>query len=282
MTKFRNTRMSLGSAEFNYIRQLVNNHSAIALDESKEYLVEMRLAAVIRKLGIASLSELVLKLQSGTDDKLRLLVGEAMTTNETSFFRDIHPFETLKNDVLPDLFKRRQAERTLSIWCAASSSGQEPYSIAMILRDHFPEILGWKLNFLATDISEHVLTQAREGRYNQLEVNRGLSTSHLTNHFQADGRQWVVNSQLRKMIRFESMNLNERWLPMPLLDLVFIRNVLIYFGVDTRKKILERIGGMMRPDGYLFVGASETPLNLVSNFEKFPVGKTVCYRMAAT
>ncbi|MCF7764068.1 MAG: protein-glutamate O-methyltransferase CheR, partial [Verrucomicrobia bacterium] len=245
--------MSLSPAEFNYIRQLVNNHSAIALDETKEYLVEMRLAAVIRKLGIASISELILKLQSGTDEKLRLLVGESMTTNETSFFRDIHPFEALKSDVMPDLFKRRQTERTLSIWCAASSSGQEPYSIAMILRDHFPELLGWKLDFLATDISEQVLTQAREGRYNQLEVNRGLSSSHLQNHFQADGRQWVVNNQLRKMIRFESMNLNERWLPMPPLDLVFIRNVLIYFGVDTRKKILERIGTMMRPDGYLFV-----------------------------
>lgn len=272
--------MTISAVEFSFVRQLVNDHSAISLDDGKEYLVEMRLSSLIRKIGIGSISDLVSQLKTGAVDTLRQLVVEAMTTNETSFFRDGHPFDALKTQILPEVVKRCRSKQSLSIWCAASSSGQEPYSIAMMLRDSFPEVLKWNLKYLATDISEGVLSQARQGRFSQLEVNRGLPAPYLVKYFRPEKHDWVLNEDVRKMVDFRYMNLNQKWLPMPQLDLVFIRNVLIYFTDETKKRILARIASMMHPEGYLFLGSTETAFNLDSSYQRVPLGKTVCYRLA--
>ncbi|MCF7765041.1 MAG: protein-glutamate O-methyltransferase CheR [Verrucomicrobia bacterium] len=270
--------MTITATDFDFIRQMVKNSSAIALDDGKEYLVEMRLSTLIRKLEIPSIADLVSNLRSSSASSLHQMVVEAMTTNETSFFRDAHPFEVLEKTILPEILAKRRSERKLSIWCAASSTGQEPYTIAMILCEAFPEIRNWKIEFLATDISEGVLAHARKGCFSQLEVNRGLPAPLLVKYFDRVGTDWVIKEELRRMIKFQYMNLNQQWLPMPKLDLVFIRNVLIYFTVETKKKILKQIEGMMRPDGYLFLGTSESTLHLDSSFERVALGRAACYR----
>lgn len=176
--------MSLSSIEFNYIRTLVRNHAAIVLENGKEYLVETRLAPLVPKAGFTSLSALITHLQKSPFGKIHLQVIDSMTTNETSFFRDKGPFTTLKEKVLPELIEKRKAVRRLHIWCAASSTGQEPYSIAILIKENFPHILNWDLKIVATDISPKVLEQARKGIYNQLEVNRGLPSDLLVKYFQ--------------------------------------------------------------------------------------------------
>lgn len=271
--------MAITTGEFDFIRGFVADYSAIHLNDGKEYLVEMRLEAVMRALGIDTFGELISQLKTGAMDTVRGMVIEAMTTNETSFYRDVQPFEALKTQVLPDLIKARSADRKLNIWCAASSTGQEPYSICMLIRENFPELINWKIEILATDLSKKVLVQAREGVFSQIEVNRGLPAPLLVKYFRPKGNDWEISEEIRKMVDFRHMNLNSSWLSMPPLDIVFIRNVLIYFSVENKKKILKKIGQGLLPNRYLFLGAAETTLNLDDSFERVPVGKTVCYRL---
>ena len=206
-------------------------------------------------------------------------ITEALTTNETYFFRDVHPFDALKTVVLPELIKARSAERRLSIWCGASSTGQEPYSMAMLLYDEFPQLLSWKVDFIATDYSEETLQRAREGAYNQLEVNRGLPAHKLTKHFTYDGVVWRLKDRLRKMVQFRHLNLLKPWPGMPKLDLVFLRNVLIYFDLPTKQAILGKIRDRLQPDGFLFLGAAETTMNIDNEFQRRSVGRTSCYHL---
>ena len=270
--------MGITASDFEYVCRVVRDGAAISMETGKEYLVEMRMAGLARRLKMGTATEVIEKLRSNSDPKIRGLVIEAMTTNETSFFRDSHPFEALRKLILPELIKARSVDRRLSIWCAACSSGQEPYSIAMIVRDHFPELLNWQFKILATDLSEAILAQARSGRFSQLEVNRGLPAPLLVKHFRADGTEWVIQEPIRKMIDFQILNLIDPWPSMPPMDLVFIRNVMIYFPQETKKMILGRISKVLRPTGYLFLGASETTLNLDNSYERVPFDKTVCYR----
>jgi chemotaxis protein methyltransferase CheR len=270
--------MGITASDFDYVCRVVRDGAAISMETGKEYLVEMRMAGLARRLKMGSATEVIEKLRSNSDPKIRGLVIEAMTTNETSFFRDSHPFEALRKLILPELIKGRSADRRLSIWCAACSSGQEPYSIAMLVRDHFPELLNWQFKILATDLSEAILAQARSGRFSQLEVNRGLPAPLLVKHFRADGSEWVIQEPIRKMIDFQILNLIDPWPSMPPMDLVFIRNVMIYFPQETKKMILGRISRVLRPTGFLFLGAAETTLNLDNSYERVPFDKTVCYR----
>jgi chemotaxis protein methyltransferase CheR len=274
--------MILSVPEFNYVRRLVLDQSAIVLEEDKGYLVESRLLPLARREGFASINLLVQKLQAEPVNNLHHRAVEAMTTNETTFFRDLHPFEALKKTVLPDLITRRAGERALTIWCAASSSGQEPYSLAMLIRENFPQLLNWNTRILATDLSTDILMRAREGRYSQLEVNRGLPASLLVKYFEKRGCDWYVRDDIRNMVDYQIVNLANAWPPLPPMDIVMIRNVLIYFGIETKKAILGRVRRLLKPDGYLFLGAAETTFSIDDTFERVTFERATCYRMRKT
>jgi chemotaxis protein methyltransferase CheR len=271
---------AITASDFDYIRDLVRREAAIVLEPGKEYLAENRLHPVARQAGLDSVGALVRQLKIGAGE-LQGLVVDALTTNETSFFRDAHPWDALRDDLLPQLIERRADKRMLTIWCAASSSGQEPYTLALLLREHFAAALeGWTVRILATDISPSMIDRARTGRYSQLEVNRGLPAPLLLKHFTRAGMQWQLNDDVRSMVEFRLMNLDEasEYDRLPMADLILIRNVLIYFDVATKRDILTRSRDHLRPDGYLFLGSSETTLNVVEGFERVQSGKTICYR----
>lgn len=270
---------TLPADAISFVCTLVRQHSAIELDAAKAYLIESRLAPVARKHGFASTSDLVSGLRASPKPDLKALVVEAMTTNETSFYRDTHPFEALKQTIFPELLRTRSAQRSLNIWSAACSTGQEAYSIAMLIRDHFPEICNWKLTITGTDLSDEVLEKARLGRYSQIEMNRGLPASLLAKHFQRDGLNWQLSQQIRGMATFSKLNLIERWPAMPVMDIVFLRNVLIYFSPATKKAILEKVRANMAPHSVLFLGAAETTMNLDAEFARVQVGNYVYYRL---
>jgi chemotaxis protein methyltransferase CheR len=270
--------MAMTAKTFEYVRQLVLTRSAIVLEPGKEYLVESRLLPLAKVHGFAALDDFIDAMAANAFGTMHRQTVEAMTTNETSFFRDIHPFDALKKHIIPDLLTRKAASRQLNIWCAAASTGQEPYSMVMLLRDHFPELASWKVSFLATDISNAVLAKARSGRYGQLEVNRGLPAPMLVKYFTKDGTEWIVREELRTMIDFRELNLIEPWPAMPTLDLVMIRNVLIYFDIPTKKKILTNIRQRLAPHGYLMLGGAETTMGLDDQYERVQIDKGIAYR----
>lgn len=267
---------------FSYICDLVRTRSAIVLEAGKEYLVESRLLPFARTAGFDSIDSLATELARTTFGAMHRNVIEAMTTNETSFYRDIHPFDALRETVIPEILARKASERTLNFWCAASSTGQEPYSVVMLLKEHFPVLRDWKVNFLATDLSTAMLARARNGRFSQLEVNRGLPAPLLLKYFTKVGLDWQVKDELRGMIEFHELNLIERWPAMPKADIVFMRNVLIYFDVETKRKILANVRGVMDPLGYLMLGSAETTMAIDDSFERTPVGRGVTYRIASS
>lgn len=268
--------MSLAERDLAYVRDLVYGAAAIVIEPGKEYLVEARLTPVARDGGFADLAAMVSHLRTTATNGLHNKVVEAMTTNETTFFRDVHPFEMLKGEVIPRLIKER-TNQTLNIWCAASSTGQEPYSIAMVLRDGFPQLQNWKVKILATDVCTPVLERAKEGRYRQLEVNRGLPAAMLVKYFDRSGADYVVKPTLRSLVDYQFLNLIKPWPAMPPMDIVFIRNVLIYFDVPTKKRILGRIYDLLAKDGLLFLGGAETTLNIEDRFERVTSGKAIAY-----
>lgn len=265
--------------DFDYIRRLVQERCAIALDDGKEYLVESRLTPLVKQLNLGSISELVARLRHQPNNGLPRQVVEAMVTTESSFFRDNHPFEALRKTVLPDLLRLRQAERQLNIWCAACSHGQEPYSVAMLLREHFPELATWNVSLLATDISRDALARARAGRYNQVEANRGLPASLLVRYFEQHGTDWQIQSSLRGKVEFRELNLAQPWPTLPRMDLIMIRNVMIYFDIPTKKSILGRLARLLKPDGYLLLGGAETTFSLDDSFERVEPLKSGFYRL---
>jgi chemotaxis protein methyltransferase CheR len=254
------------AGEFEYVSRLVRDRSGIVLD-GKEYLVDARLTPVVRQCKLESISALVGRLRADPTGTLATQVVAAMVTTETSFFRDLHPFETLRTTVLPELIRRRP-ERRLGVWFAATSTGQEPYSFALLVRESFPELAGWRLDLLATDLSAEVLGRARAGRYGQLEVNRGLPAALLVKYFRQHGPTWELNEDVRRMVEFRELNLIRPWPVLPRFDLVFLRNVMIYFDTDVKKAILGRVAHVLRPDGYLLLGGAETTFNLDPSFRR--------------
>lgn len=264
--------------EFQFFTTLLEKHAGIVLEAGKEYLVEARLAPVARDSGFASVSALLQELRQNPMGRAHWLAIEALTTNETSFFRDEHPFNALREVILPDLIARRASSRSLNIWCAAASTGQEPYSLAMLLRDSFPQLLGWNLSFIATDLSEAALARAREGRFNATEIGRGLPPVFRQRYFHADGDGLRVREEVRRMVAFRAMNLVGPWPNMPELDLVLLRNVLIYFNVETKRNILQKVQRYLRPDGCLLLGAAESTLHIEESYEVVHLEKTAYYR----
>lgn len=259
---------SVSAPSFAFVAGLLQRQCGLILEPGKEYLVTARLAPLVNKCGLSSIDELITRLQTGRDDVLASEVVEAMVTTETSFFRDDQPFQMLRSTVLPELIERRRHSRQLNIWCAAGSSGQEPYSIAMLVKEFFPELENWRINITATDISQKMLQRCRLGSYSQLEVNRGLPSGALLKWFRQEGVQWHIADCLRTAVTFKHLNLVQPWPAMPQWDLIFLRNVMIYFDNETKKSLLERTARVLSREGYLLLGNAETTFNLSGAFRR--------------
>jgi len=269
--------MTLTASEFAYISGLVRRDAAIVLEPGKEYLVEARLMPLARQTGAATVSEFVLRAQQRPEPDVHRRIVDALTTNETSFFRDGEPFTAVTGMVLPQLLATRATSRHLRVWSAACSSGQETYTLAMQMHDNLPN--GWGYEILGTDISTEVLARAEAGRYSQLEVNRGLPAPALVRHFERVGSHWQVAPHLRKNVSFRRLNLAA---PLPSLgqfDVIFLRNVLIYFDVATKRAVLDRVGVLLKPDGWLFLGSAETTIGIDDRFDRVVTGRTSAYRL---
>ncbi|MBX2879484.1 MAG: protein-glutamate O-methyltransferase CheR [Granulosicoccus sp.] len=268
---------TISDADFKLVRDLVYRESAISIEPDMKYLVESRLTSLARKLKYSGLNEVIVTLKSGKDEKLAEFVVEAMTTNETSFFRDSHPFQTLCEDVLPTIAATHSD--SISIWCAACSTGQEPYTIAMAVHEHCPDI-AHRIRIKATDISNEVVEKAASGRYTRLEVNRGLPVQLLTKYFDQQGLSWQVSSKLRDMVDFQQLNLIRDWPDLPKMDIIFLRNVLIYFDPDIKSRVLQNTCKVLKPGGCLFLGLSETTLNLNTNYQRVTTDRSHYYKIA--
>jgi len=269
--------MALSSNAFAFVSDLVRRESAIVLEQGKEYLVESRLLPLAREAGLPGVNEYVTRLQTGGTVADKAAVVEALTTNETSWFRDKEPFEALATTVIPDLLQRNAARRKITIWSAACSSGQEAYTIAMQMAEHVLP-LGWSVDIVATDLAGSMLERTKAGRYSQLEVGRGLPAPMLVKHFTRQGTHWEVNERLRSMVRVQKINLATPFPPLPVFDIVFLRNVLIYFDATTKKSILERVRRVITPQGYLFLGGAETTLGVDDGWERTAVGRCTVNR----
>jgi chemotaxis protein methyltransferase CheR len=268
--------MTLSAHEFQFVSSLVRREASIVLEPGKEYLVEARLLPIARKAGLGSVTEFVLRAQGPTGRPDRDSIVDALTTNETSWFRDREPFTAMTDMVIPQLVKSRGSMRSMRVWSAASSSGQEPYTLAILLKENLPP--GWTYEIVGTDISTEMLARAETGRYSQLEVNRGLPAPLLVKHFTRVGPEWEVAAAIRKAVTFKRLNLAAPLPAMPPFDVVFLRNVLIYFDVETKRGVLRRIRSLLKPDGWLFLGAAETTMGIDDGFERVVTGRTSAYR----
>jgi chemotaxis protein methyltransferase CheR len=251
-------------ADFEFLRSLLHQRSGLSLGHDKRYLVESRLGMLCRKRGLASLTILVDQLRFGRDTGLESAVVDAMTTNETLFFRDRTPFDLFRDVVLPEKLAANAASRSLRIWCAAVSTGQEAYSLAMILDDMAARLVGWKVEIIGTDISVDVLEKARAGIYSQFEVQRGLPIQMLLRHFQQDGDKWQVNERIRAMVQLKAHNLLEPNAQFGQFDIILCRNVLIYFDVPTKAKVMAALAQRLAPDGVFMLGAAETVIGITT------------------
>lgn len=253
-------QVDIGAAEFDFVANLLHSDAAIVLEAGKEYLVEGRLAPLLRETGLGSISELVNRLRADPSSPLRTRVVDALTTNETLFFRDGHPFDSLRSDVLPDLISRREDVRRLRIWSAACSSGQEAVSLGIVLRDGFPRLSTWDVKVLATDVSPTMVQRARRGVYTPAETRRGLTPALVNRYFEpVDGGHRVVD-EVRRSLDVQLLNLVEPWPLVEQMDLILLRNVLIYFNQEHRRGVLDRMIRVLRPDGVLLLGGVETTL----------------------
>jgi len=255
--------------DYDYLRKLLKDRSGLMLSADKQYLVESRLTPVSRKHGLASLSELVAKLKTG-NDQLTVDVVEAMTTNESFFYRDKIPFEHFRDGIMPALMTARARERRIRIWCAAASTGQEPYSLAMMLKEMKDKLGGWRVEILGTDISVDVLEKAKAGVYSQFEVQRGLPIQMLVKYFTQAGDTWQIAPEIRAMVQYRQHNLLAEFAGFGRFDVVFCRNVLIYFDQETKSGVLNRIGRQLEADGFLVLGAAETVVGLSDAFKPIP------------
>ncbi len=269
--------------EYDYLRQMLRERSGLVLSADKQYLVESRLLPVARRAGIAGLTELVQELKRGAKaETLAVTVVEAMTTNESFFFRDKLPFEHFRNTIMPELLVARAASRRIRIWCAAASTGQEPYSLAMCLKEMADRIAGWRIDILATDLSRDVLDKAKSGIYSQFEVQRGLPIALLIKYFSQIGDTWQIAPDIRAMVQYRPLNLLRDFSNLGTFDVVFCRNVMIYFDQATKTSVLERIAQVIDRNGYLALGAAETVVGLTESFKPTPGRRGLYTPSAAT
>jgi chemotaxis protein methyltransferase CheR len=263
---------------FGYVQQLVKHHAGIVVEAGKEYLAETRLSIVAREQGLATIEQLVVQLRFRPFGELHRRVVEAFTTNETSFFRDQRPFEILRTTILPALAR---TGRPLTIWCAAASSGQEPYSIAMLLREHYL-VLAQRTRIIASDLSREMIARTNAGVYSQFEVGRGLSPVQIARFMTPVGNEWQIKPDVRAMVETREINLAKPLPPLPAIDVLFARNVLIYFDVPTKQAILKRMRHVLSPDGVLILGGGESMLGVDVELERCTYeNKTAWYRRRA-
>lgn len=260
----------MNPADFEFISALLKDRSGLVLTPDKSYLVESRLMPVARKHGKIGLEELIKAVRGASEGPLLVDVTEAMTTNESFFFRDTKPFALFRDRILPLLLESRAAKKFFRIFCAAASSGQEPYSLAIILKEAAAKLNGWKVDIIGTDIFTEILDKARSGLYSQFEVQRGLPIQMLVKYFEKKDDQWQISQDLRDMVTYKEYNLLGDLLPLGQFDVVFCRNVLIYFDQETKGKVLDNIAGLMPKDGTLFLGGAETVLGISERFKPVP------------
>ena len=269
--------MQLGWTEFDSLRKIILERSGIVVDHSKQTFIEQRLMSVAESNGFDSLKKFFKQHLNSAYSRFVPEVIEAVTDHETTFFRDMSAFRAIKEKVLPDLIQRRAKERTLNIWSGACATGQEVFSVALMIREHFPELRDWNIRFVATDISKSILIRAREGRFEQLEVNRGLPAPMLLKYFDKHGLEWQLKSEIRSKIEFRELNLIKSWPPMPKMDIIFLRNVLMYFEPEQKKKILHRVADQLRDDGYMVLGIAEIPMTADHTFAKLDHPRSGCF-----
>ncbi|MCH7937320.1 MAG: protein-glutamate O-methyltransferase [Proteobacteria bacterium] len=256
--------------DFTYVSTLLKERSGLVLTPDKSYLLESRLMPVVRKHGLKGLDELFEELRKAGEGELVVDVTEAMTTNESFFFRDTKPFDLFRDHILPPLLESRADKKSIRIYCAAASSGQEPYSLAIILKEQAAKLEGWKIDIIGTDISTEILRKAKSGLYSQFEVQRGLPIKMLVKYFEKQEDQWLISQEIRDMVIFREFNLLDDLTPLGKFDIVFCRNVLIYFDPENKKKVLEGISKLMPEDGTLFLGGAETVLGISDRFKPVP------------
>jgi len=273
------------SPDYGFLRDLVFSRSQNVLDPSRDYLFETRLTRLLRNHGMSRVDELVRSLRATRNPALENAIAEAMTVNETSFFRDARPFELLRTELLPRLIEERRLTRRLRFWSAACATGQEAYSLAMLLLEHFPLLAGWNLKIDGTDLSGEVVERAKSGRYHRIEMNRGLPARFIVRYFDHSGEDWTLKPEVRKLCSFRQANLCGPALPFHRaddgFDVILLRNVMLYFGQETRRTLLAGIHRLLPPDGILFLGASEQPADL-SLWTPVLAGGTCYYKKAET
>jgi chemotaxis protein methyltransferase CheR len=255
--------------DYEYLRKVLKDLSGLDLSADKQYLIESRLLPLARKSGMSDIGELVQKMKGGSSALINQVV-EAMTTNETFFFRDKVPFDHLRDTIMPEVLRARATRKSIRIWCAAGSTGQEPYSIAMCLKEMGVSVAGWRIEILATDLSQEVLEKSKAGIYSQFEVQRGLPIQLLVKHFKQIGELWQINPDIRAMVQHRQLNLLHDFSQLGVFDVIFCRNVLIYFDQDTKSRIFGRLAKGIEPDGFLVLGAAETVVGLTEVFKPFP------------
>jgi chemotaxis protein methyltransferase CheR len=266
--------------DYEFLRKLLKERSGLDLSPDKQYLVESRLIPLARKVGLPGITELVQKMRAGSE-ALTSDVVEAMTTNETFFFRDKVPFDHLRDTMMPALLQARASRRSLRIWCAASSTGQEPYSIAMCLKELGAALAGWRVEIIGTDLSQAVLEKSRAGIFSQFEVQRGLPIQLLVKHFTQVGELWQINADIRAMVQYRQLNLLHDFAQLGTFDVIFCRNVLIYFDQETKVGIFERLVKAVEPDGFMVLGAAESVVGISDAFRPHPERRGL-YRPNAT
>jgi chemotaxis protein methyltransferase CheR len=255
--------------DYEYLRKLLRDHSGLDLSADKQYLIESRLLPLARKAGLPGISELVQKMKGGSTSTVSQVV-EAMTTNETFFFRDKVPFDHFRDSIMPEILQARASRKSIRIWCAAGSTGQEPYSLAMCLKEMSAATAGWRIEIFATDLSQEVLEKSKAGIYSQFEVQRGLPIQLLVKYFKQTGEVWQINPDIRAMVQHRQLNLLHDFSQLGVFDIIFCRNVLIYFDQDTKINIFNRLAKTIEPDGFLVLGAAETVVGLTDAFKPYP------------
>jgi chemotaxis protein methyltransferase CheR len=268
----------VSEGDFLFIRDLVRTRTGIVLGSDKHYLVDARLASLVESAALRSIAELVQALRRG-DGPLQQRVVELMVTNETYFFRDVAPFDALHHQVIPSLAEARAGTRTLTFWSAACSTGQEPFSIAMLVKEESQRLAGWNIRIVASDISHQVIARARSAAYSAYEVGRGLEPRLLAKYFTAGKGDWVLREQVRALVEFHEFNLLGEWPSLPPMDVIFLRNMMIYLDAGDKRRLLGRMRQLLAPDGYLFLGGAETTLNLDDRFERVLIERAGCYRL---
>jgi chemotaxis protein methyltransferase CheR len=274
--------MAISSSEFQFLQKLIIARSGVILREEDKYLSEARLLALARLRKLGSVSELIRQVQSENSEDSQIPLIDALLPKETSFFRDIYPFEVLRNQIFKLLEMSRCREQKLVIWCAGCSSGQEAYSIAMVLHRYFSQLLQWDLEIYSTDLSLDALQKAKEGRYDEVEVQRGIAPPMVKQYFRQAGPNFFIKEDIARLVQFEEFNLAAEWPELTKVDVIFLRNVLRYMSPEIKRAILGKLARVLQPDGYLFMGSQESASEIDGSFSLIPAEKTVYFQLART